>query len=166
MYFLKNDLFLGFCSRYATVLFIAFHLEYLWYHSSFVNQLHSFISINKYCSLWVTCMGMKCLNLNCRSNCQKFAAKVSRGSICEQVRCLNCDCFEYQHDWVARWDPQLLFSHVYISSRNTPTSSRASAPHLTSTTTQPDNRKISGVNEELHSLYVPSTNRHSSSSSL
>jgi hypothetical protein len=105
----------------------------------------------------------KCLNLNCRSNCQKFAAKVSRGSICEQVRCLNCDCFEYQHDWVARWDPQLL-SHVYISSRNTPTSSIASAPHFTSTTTQPDNRKISGVNEELHSLYVPSTNRHSSSS--
>lgn len=129
----------------------------------------------------------KCLNSNCRSSCQRFVRKiVQSGEATTPVKCRNCDCFQYQHDWLAIWE-QGKNEHIFIknisSSNNSSSSaSSSSAPclPLPSNVTAASNNNNSryqtpsagAVNKELiNEVYptttaAPSTYRNSGGNSL
>ena len=79
------------------------------------------------------------------SSCQRFIRKfVAPGEIAP-VKCLNCDCFQYQHDWLATWDQgsnthRILDSNKY--SNNSSTTSRLPSTHYQTPSARDANKKL------------------------
>ena len=94
----------------------------------------------------------KCQNPTCRSSCNKFAMIILAPGLVAPVKCVNCGCFQYQHEWLATWDAGANSLRYFEHNKNKDSSSSTisttgSSHHQTPST--------GAVNRELHNEVYP-----------
>jgi len=96
----------------------------------------------------------KCQNPTCRSSCNKFAKIVLAPGVVAPVKCVNCGCFQYQHEWLATWDAGANSLRFFEHNKNNDSSS-SSATSTTRCSHQQTPSSTGDVNRELHNEVYP-----------
>ena len=130
------------------------HFHFFHFTSTFTT-IHAYYSFSLF-SITMSDLYGKCLNPICRSSCQRFTRKILAQGEIAPVKCLNCDCFQYQHDWLATWD-EGLNTHRYFDNNKYSNNSSTSASSFTSRLPSTHNYapSASDVNKELNTEVYP-----------
>ena len=96
----------------------------------------------------------KCQNPTCRSSCNKFAKIVLAPGVVAPVKCVNCGCFQYQHEWLATWDAGANSLRFFEHNKNKDSSSSCTTTSTTRSSHQ-QTPSTGDVNRELHNEVYP-----------